>query len=150
MTRYKNARDGQRTGLPWTDEENAILTTMQRAGHTHAEIGAVLGCRSVWAVTRHRAVLRLPVVTPRKPPEHHRFLRHLDMECDTWFGVFGRTGWDHMTHRERLAAVAGLRAAGWYQREICDRFGLVHWSDSLRRLTRELLRRTPTRRNEVA
>ena len=149
MTRYKNARDGQRTGLPWTDEENAILTTMQRAGHTHAEIGAVLG-RTSFAVTRRRAVLRLPVVSPRKPADRHKFFSHLDMECDTWFGLFGRHAWDYMTHRERLAAVAGLRAAGWYEREICDRFGLAHWSDSLRRLTRELLRRTPTRRTEVA
>ena len=149
MTRYQNARDGQRTGQPWTDEENAILTAMRREGHTHAEIGAALG-RTSFAVTRRRAVLRLPVKSPRKPADRHEFFPHLDMECDTWFGVFGRDGWDHMTHRERLAAVAGLRAAGWYQREICDRFGLVHWGDSLRHIVRELLRTIPTRRTAVA
>ena len=149
MTRYQNARDGQRTGQPWTNEEDAILTAMQRAGNTHAEIGAALG-RTSFAITRRRAVLRLPVISPRKPPKRHEFLRHLDMECDTWFGLFGRRAWDRMTHRERLAAVAGLLAAGWYQWEICDRFGLVHWGDSLRHIVRELLRTIPTRRTAVA
>lgn len=149
MTRCKNARDGQRTGQPWTDEENAILTAMKRAGHTHAQIGAAIG-RTAFAVAQHRAALRLPVVRSPKRPERHMFLRHLDMECDTWFGLFGRQAWDTMTHRERLAAIAGLRAAGWYRWEICDRFGLSRWSGSVGDITRELLRSMPTRRTEVA
>ena len=109
MTRYKNARFGQRTGRWWTTGDDAILTAMQRAGHTHAEIAAALD-RTSFSVTHRRAVLGLPVVSPRQTPKPHEFLRHLDMACDTWFGLFGRHAWDTMTHRERLAAIAGLRA----------------------------------------